>query len=99
MAGSQDAQLDEATLDRLTDRVLDALARGEPVAPSALHLLLRRFSMTARQEMAEPLGDALAREVERQAQHGCDDDCEGWVVVFSEAAAISDDPRLPRAAA
>jgi hypothetical protein len=103
MAGVQHAQLDEATLDWLTDRVVDsigdALARDKPVAAAAVHLLLRRFSVTAREDMAEPLGAALAREVDRQAQHGCDDDCESWIVLFSEAATVSEDPRLPRAAA
>jgi uncharacterized protein YyaL (SSP411 family) len=99
MAGMQDVQLDETTLDWLIERIVDALAREERVAAAALHLLLRRFSTTGREEMAEPLGAALAREVHRQAGHGCDDDREGWVALFSEAAAISDDPRLPRAAA
>ncbi|HEY3043039.1 MAG TPA: hypothetical protein VGJ39_03390 [Vicinamibacterales bacterium] len=103
MAGVQHAQLDETTLEWLTDRVVDsigdALARGEPVAAAALHLVLRRFSVTAREDMAEPLGAALAREVDRQAQQGCDDDCESWIALFSEAAAVSEDPRLPRAAA
>jgi hypothetical protein len=103
MTGSSEAPLDETTLDWLTDRVVDAigdaLTRDEPVAAVALHLLLRRFSMTAREDMAEPLGVALAREVERQAEHGCRDDCEGWIALFSEAAAVSDDPRLRSAAA
>jgi hypothetical protein len=103
MAGVQDAQLDETTLDRLTDRVLDsiadALARGETIAAGALQLLLRRYATGARADLAEPLGAALALEADRQAQHGCDDDCEGWIALFSEAAAVSDDPRLPRAAA
>lgn len=103
MAGLQEAQLDEATLEWLTDRVVDsigdALDRGEMIAAAALQLLLRRYSTGARADLAEPLGAALAREIDRQAQYGCDDDCEGWVALFSEAAAISDDPRLARAAA
>ena len=97
--GLQHVQLDETTLDWLTDRILGAIARGERVTAAALQALLRRFSMTAREEMAEPLGAALAQEVDRQAERGCPDDCEGWVALFSEAAAVSDDPRLPRAAA
>ena len=99
MAGLQEAELDATTLDWVTDRILDALARGERVASAALQFLLHHFSATAREDMVEPLGAALAREVDHQAQHGRDDDREGWVVVFSEAAAVSDDPRLPRAAA
>jgi hypothetical protein len=103
MAGLQEAQLDETTLEWLTDRVVDsvgdALARGETIAAGALQLLLRRYSTGARADLAEPLGAAVAREIDRQAQYGCAEDCEGWVALFSEAAAISDDPRLARAAA
>lgn len=103
MAGLREAQLDETTLEWLTDRVVDsigdALARDEKIAAGALHLLLRRYSTGARADLAELLGAALAREVDRQAQHGCDEDCEGWLALFTEAAAVSDDPRLPRAAA
>jgi hypothetical protein len=103
MAGLQEAQLDETTLEWLTDRVVDsiggALARDEMIAAGALQLLLRRYSAGARADLAEPLGAALARELDRQAQYGCHDDCEGWIALFSGAAAVSDDPRLPRAAA
>jgi hypothetical protein len=92
-------RLDWATLDWLTDRILNALARDERVGAAALQFLLRRYSIEAREELTEPLGSALARELDRQAHDGCPDDPEGWMAVFSEAAAISDDPRLPRAAA
>ena len=102
MTSVQEATLDRATLDWLTDRVVDAigdaLARDERVSAIALQFLLRRYSTEAREELTEPLGAALARELDRQAQQGCEDDCEGWIAVFSEAAAISDDPRLSRAA-
>ena len=103
MAGLPGATLDRATLDWLTDRVVDAiggaLARDERVGAAALLFLLGRYSAEADEQLTEPLGAALARELDRQAQHGCVDDREGWIVVFSEAAAISDDPRLSRAAA
>src|SRR5437762_1169550 len=92
-------RLNGATLDWLTDRLLDALARDERVGADALQFLVRRYSIEAREELAEPLGAALARELDRQAHEGCPDDPDGWMAVFSEAAAISDDPRLPRAAA
>lgn len=98
MAGLQEAELDAATLDRLTDSILDALARGERVGAAALQFLLRRCSIEARADLTGPLGAALAQELDRQAQHGCEDDREAWLAVFGEAAAISDDPRLPRAA-
>jgi hypothetical protein len=98
MAEGPGGELDAATLDRLTESVLDAVGRDEPAA-AALQFLLRRLSTTGRDDIAESLGASLARELDRQAQHGCDRDREGWIAVFSEAAAISDDPRLPRAAA
>jgi hypothetical protein len=101
--GLRDSRLDETTLESLTDRVVDAvaeaLAGAEPIAAAALQFLLRRYSTGTRSDVAEPLGAALAREVERQAEHGSPGDVEGWIAVFSEAATISEDPRLPRAVA
>ena len=99
MEGLQEATLDAATLDWLTDRILDALARDERVGAVALQFLLRRYSTEAGEKLTEPLGAALARELDRHVRHGCEDDREGWIAVFSGAAAISDDPRLSRAAA
>jgi hypothetical protein len=88
-----------ATLDWLTDRILDALARDERVGAAALQFLLRRYAFEGREELTEPLGAALARELDWQAQYGCTDDREGWIALFGEAAAVSDDPRLALAAA
>ena len=97
------AGLDATTLDRLTDRVVDAigvaLARDETVPAAALQLLLRRYSDAARADVAESLGDALAKELDRQTARGRDDDPEEWMVLLSEAATVSDDPRLVSAAA
>ena len=90
------------TLDWLTDQILDALARGERVPPGALLFLLRRFSAADGADIAEPLGAALARELDLQARNGPDADgadSADWLTVFSAAAIMSDDPRLPRAAA
>jgi hypothetical protein len=98
-ADLDDLDVSRSTVDWLTDRILDALACDEPVGAAALQFLLRRYSIEACEELTEPLGSALARELDRQAQAGCPEDCETWMAVFSEAAAISDDPRLPRAAA
>ena len=98
-AGLDDLGVSRSTLEWVTDRILDALARDEPVGAAALQFLLRRYTIEACEELTEPLGSALARELDRQAHGGCPEDCETWMAVFSEAAAISDDPRLPRAAA
>jgi hypothetical protein len=88
-----------ATLDWLTGRILDALAREEPVGAAAVQFLLRRYAIEGWEELTGPLGAALARELDRQAEHGCTDDREGWIAVFGAAAAISDDPRLRLAVA
>jgi hypothetical protein len=93
--------LQAATLDWLTDRILDALARGERVGPAALLYLLRRLSAEGRDDIAEPLGAAFAHELDlqsRQADTGEDDESPAWLAVFSEAATVSDDPRLLQAA-
>ena len=52
-------------IDWLTERVLTALANDEPVDPVALTLLLRRYCSTDRADLADALGPALARVVER----------------------------------
>ena len=86
-------------LDWLTDRILDALADGERVPPPALLFLLRQLAAEAAADIAEPLGAALARELDLQAHDRCGGNSADWLAVFSEAASISDDPRLTRAAA
>jgi hypothetical protein len=88
-----------ATLDALTDGVVAAIDRGERVGPAAMLLLLRRYSSGRRPDVAEMLGIGFARELNRQAGGGFDEDSTGWLAVFGEAAAASDDPRLARAAA
>ena len=62
-------------------------------------MLLRRLSSPDGVELSEPLGAALALELHYQDSHGHDGDPEGWLVLFSEASAESDDERLPLAAA
>src|SRR5438128_1341597 len=98
MAGLQGAELAPPMLDWLTDCILDALARGERVGAPALQFLLRRYASHARDDVIEPLGAAFAVEVHRRAGEGPPDDPDGWMAVFAEAAAMSDDPRLGRAA-
>ena len=89
---------------RLVDRSdpRRARARRARSAPAALLFLLRRSRRRPRRPRraarrrarprARPAGPAwVRRRLERRA---CD-----WLALFSEAAIISDDPRLPRAAA
>ena len=95
MAGAQETHA--ATLDWLTGRVLEAVARDERVVVLALQLLPRRFSATASFERGGAIGAALGHELDGQALHGCGDRRGEWLVLFGEVAAISDDLRLPRA--
>ena len=89
----------EATLDALTDAIVAAIERDERVAPAALLLLLRRYSSGGRPDVAEALGTGFARELDYQARGGFEEDPTGWLAVFGEAAAASDDSRLAHAAA
>src|SRR3954469_21282761 len=98
MAGLQEAELAPQTLEWLTGCILDALARGERVDAAALQFLLRRYASDARDDLTEPLGAAFALEMDRRAGDGAADDSDRWMAVFAEAAAMSDDPRLGRAA-
>lgn len=77
----------------MTSCVVGALERDENVPPAALQLLLKRFSATGRHDLAEHLGAALAREVDRKAPRSADGECD-WLILFSEATVLSDDARL-----
>jgi len=100
-----EVDLDRSTLDWLTDRIVDALARDERVGAPALMFLLCRLSSvpatpgTSGSSLAEPLGTALARELGEPAHSRRNDDRSAWMTVFGQAAALSDDPRLGAAAA
>ena len=87
-------QQPEALLDGLTDDIVATVASDERVAPAALLLLLRRYASGARPDLAGPLGEAFARELDRQARSADEDDPAAWLAVFGEAAAASDDARL-----
>ena len=102
MAGLDEAAA--AAIEWLTERVLAALANDEPVDPVALTLLVRRYHATDRADLADALGPALARAVEREpaplestTSQPADD--PGWLMLFAEASAVSEDARLREAAA
>jgi hypothetical protein len=88
--------LDSATLDAVTDRVVAVVDRGERPGSAALLFLLRRYSSGARDDVAELLGAALAREIAAGDDHAAADP-EAWLALFAEAAAVSDDLRLAEA--
>lgn len=97
---SYNFRVHEAALEWIVDRVLGALAGGEPVSPAGLTLLLRRYAATGRADLGDALGSALARALDRATSPDRPKAGQSeWLGVFVEAAAISEDERLPAAAA
>jgi hypothetical protein len=89
-----------AAIDWLTGAVLQAAARDEPIAPAAVTLLLRCYAHTGRDDVLDVLGPALARALDIVAAHDpAVEHDSSWLMVFAEAATLSDDERLPAAAA
>ncbi|MBI3493390.1 MAG: hypothetical protein HY047_16660, partial [Acidobacteria bacterium] len=85
----------------ITACVLDALGRegaGAP-PPAALTFLLRRYVATDRDDLRDALGEALAPAFERAEAETDGLERAAWLTLFVEASAISDDDRLPAAAA
>lgn len=91
--------LDEATLERITADLLQSLASDEAVDPHALIFLLRRYGATDRADLAAALGPALARALEPRTYGDSSDQLAPWLMLFTEAAGLSDDPRVRTAAA
>lgn len=92
--------VDDAAVEQIVRSVLDAIGRGEAESPPDLLLLLRRYVATGRPELSEALGTALARALDRcTSPDRREDRSSEWLAVFVEAAAISQDERLPAAAA
>ena len=100
---------DAAAVDQLVDLGLRALEHHEPIAPTALTLLVRRYAATGREDLGSALGSALARALEtvtvdltttdRPDQWAASSLAPEWIWLFLEAAAISDDGRLSSATA
>ena len=83
-------------VDLVVEMALAALAGDEPIAPSVLRLLLRGYAMTGREDVEAAIGPALARALDPPAPRT--DRCSDWLVLFIEAAALSEDERLRGAA-
>src|SRR5580692_9162591 len=95
MAGLPD--LDRDAIEWLTTRVLEAVIEAERVQPASLLYLLRRYVATDRSDLRDALGESLASALACAATDPADDRT-GWLTLFAETAAISDDERLPAAA-
>lgn len=87
----------DGAVERLTDAVLQALAREQAPTAPAVRFLLRRYAATGSDEIRAALEPALARGVEEWPQAPRDEH-PGWLLLFAEASAVSDDDRLRNAA-
>jgi hypothetical protein len=85
-----------AELETITARVLDALA--ETVDAASLTFLLRQYLSTDRADLRDALGRALASALEHAAAEPGVASRAGWLVLFAEVAAITDDERIVAAA-
>lgn len=89
---------DREPIEWLTTHALDAVGRAEAIDPSALTLLLRRYAETEQPDLSDATGMALARAV--GADRGVSPLCAAArLMMFAEAAAISDDDRIREAVA
>ena len=91
--------MDGAAIEWVTDAVLQALARDEPLAAPALTFLLRRYAATRRDDLRDALEPALARAVEGPPSAASCDERAEWLMLFVEATTVSADERLRVAAA
>jgi hypothetical protein len=95
IAGLDDPRAAELT--SIAAAVLDGLLERRPDAV-ALTFLLRHFAATDRDEVRELLGQALTAALERYAIEPSVAGRADWLSMFRDAAALSDDERLPAAA-
>jgi hypothetical protein len=84
-------------VERLTSAVMGALASGEEPTAHAVRLLLRRYALAGRDDILHALEHALTRALEAWPQAPRDEHA-GWLMLFVEAAAVSDDDRVREAA-
>ena len=86
-----------AELDSIAASTLDGLL-ARPPDPIALIFLLRRFATTDRDEIRERLGEALTAALAGYEEDSSVARRAAWLLLFREAAALSDDERLSAAA-
>jgi len=81
-------------VDEIARLVLAAIARGEPLTPAAITVLLRHYVAHGRDEVATGLSSALAFALDRRPSDTLSDDRPAWLSVFVEAQSVSDDERI-----
>jgi hypothetical protein len=85
-------------LESVTDRVLGALASDDGVDAAALTFLLRRYGTSERDDLGDAIERGLAAALATQPWQENQGRRAAWLTLFAEAAAVSDDPRLPEVA-
>jgi len=84
-------------LDAIAARVLENIARDE-ASPSDLVFLLRHYSASERDDIADALGEALAAALGQYALEPTVEGRASWLSLFCAAIECSDDERLQSAA-
>jgi hypothetical protein len=81
-------------IEGLVDTTVAALERGDPVDPWSLTFLLRCYGATDRADIREALEPGLAQALQRQALAQTVPERAAWLVLISDALAVSPDERL-----
>jgi|SoiMetStandDraft_2_1073263.scaffolds.fasta_scaffold72557_3 uncharacterized protein YyaL (SSP411 family) len=86
-------------LERIADRVVEALVREDAIDATALTFLLRRYRQTDTEPLRRALEPALARGLELRRSAATCRERAAWLFLFTEAASVSADERLREAIA
>ena len=86
--------MDHAAIERIVETTIAGLDRGEPVDPVSLTFLLRCYGASDRADIRRLLEPALARALDDQGLARTVGERAAWLVLFSDALALSADDRL-----
>ena len=86
--------MDHAAIERIVETTIASLDRGEPVDPVSLTFLLRCYGASDRADIRRLLEPALARALDDQGLARTVGERAAWLVLFSDALALSADDRL-----
>jgi len=90
--------VNRAAIEGTIDDVLRGLAGGEPVTALPLTFLLRCYGASSLDAIRDALEPALARALDAYLVARTIDDQASWLILFSDALAMSGDDRLVHAA-
>ena len=91
--------MERVRLERLTDAALGSLMRDAVPPPHVLRFLLRRYLVTAREDVRDGLEAALAAAIAAATPTEQLEDLADWTEVWIDAAAATADTRVGDAAA